>query len=261
MKNPDIVYKYRNWKDDFHKNILYKNQLHLTSPKDFNDPFDCCITENFLLLDDDIKIKEFVDQAINRQAKELVSQGRDLEKERIELIKNFDVNEIQNKVLEDAPNERNMHGILSLSTRWNSVLMWSHYGDFHRGFCIGFDEKKLRESGKFGFWGYVKYDNEMPKIDPREYFNIESHFKKTYSKSIDWSYEKEYRLMKNFYCDKDECNRIITVRDDCFREIILGMDISGMDKEAIISIANKKGIKIFQATKISDKFELNRYEI
>ena len=31
--------------------------------------------------------------------------------------------------------------------------MWSHYGDFHRGYCIGFDEEKLRNTGFFGKGG------------------------------------------------------------------------------------------------------------
>src|SRR3954471_5525958 len=35
--------------------------------------------------------------------------------------------------------ELGTRGVLSLSERWNSVLMWSHYADNHRGVCIEFD--------------------------------------------------------------------------------------------------------------------------
>jgi hypothetical protein len=49
MKNgiPQVVYKYRDWNNPFHKNILLHNEIYLASPKDFNDPFDCRIPMNF----------------------------------------------------------------------------------------------------------------------------------------------------------------------------------------------------------------------
>src|SRR5437762_935552 len=71
-KYPDIVYKYRNWSEDNHKNVLYKNQLFLTSPKDFNDPFDCRIPQNFSLLNTKEKIQQFVDKSIVRQSVSLL---------------------------------------------------------------------------------------------------------------------------------------------------------------------------------------------
>lgn len=37
----------------------------------------------------------------------------------------------------DAVKER--YGIECFSRSWSNVLMWSHYGDKHRGICLGFD--------------------------------------------------------------------------------------------------------------------------
>ncbi|MBV9575704.1 MAG: DUF2971 domain-containing protein [Gammaproteobacteria bacterium] len=37
----------------------------------------------------------------------------------------------------------NQLGILSLSSCNDSILMWSHYADFHKGFCIGFKTNSL----------------------------------------------------------------------------------------------------------------------
>jgi hypothetical protein len=42
-KIPKIIYKYRNWSDKHHKNVLKKNELYMSSPEEFNDPFDCRI--------------------------------------------------------------------------------------------------------------------------------------------------------------------------------------------------------------------------
>ncbi|MBT2620300.1 DUF2971 domain-containing protein [Chryseobacterium sp. ISL-6] len=34
-------------------------------------------------------------------------------------------------------------GIYSLTTKNSNLLMWSHYGNSHKGFCIGFNTEKL----------------------------------------------------------------------------------------------------------------------
>ncbi len=56
---PEIVYKYRCWSNTFHKNLLTKNEVFLSSPSVFNDPFDCRIPKNYLLLDNDEKIWDY----------------------------------------------------------------------------------------------------------------------------------------------------------------------------------------------------------
>jgi len=37
-------------------------------------------------------------------------------------------------------------GLLCFSRSWNNILMWSHYGDRHKGICLGFDvpDEKMR---------------------------------------------------------------------------------------------------------------------
>jgi hypothetical protein len=48
-------------------------------------------------------------------------------------------------------------GILSLSQRWDSLLMWSHYADCHRGFLLG-----LSSSHEFLARGDVTLEKEFP---------------------------------------------------------------------------------------------------
>jgi len=52
-KGPQTVYKYRDWNNEFHRDILRHNEIYLASPIDFNDPFDCRITHNFSLFSND----------------------------------------------------------------------------------------------------------------------------------------------------------------------------------------------------------------
>ena len=55
-----VIYKYRDWSKEFHRRMITDRELYLASPKDFNDPFDCRITQNFELLKSDKDISEYV---------------------------------------------------------------------------------------------------------------------------------------------------------------------------------------------------------
>lgn len=43
-----ILYKYRDWKNPFHKSILLDNKIYFASPSSFEDEGDCNIPESFL---------------------------------------------------------------------------------------------------------------------------------------------------------------------------------------------------------------------
>jgi len=53
-------------------------------------------------------------------------------------------------------------GIFSLSKSKNNLLMWSHYADSHKGYCIGFDHEMLLNIS--GSLGSVIYSNLFPKL-------------------------------------------------------------------------------------------------
>lgn len=163
---PDIIYKYRSWSNIFHKKILIEGEVYLSAPKHFNDPFDFRIPKNYFLLDSQEKIKKYVDNGIEKQKEWLLANGRDLELERIQHLKRIENLEQYQKEHEEIETEATdkHYGVLSLSARWDSILMWSHYGDFHKGFNIGYNETKMRESGLFGkggtcliFYGFSLY--------------------------------------------------------------------------------------------------------
>lgn len=261
---PSIVYKYRNWTDKYHKDVLYENQLFLPSPKDFNDPFDCRITSNYYLLDTNDKIDEYVNQAISRHYKKLIHANLDIEKEK-SILKHrltFEMDKLQQEHEESFfENQDKFFGILSLSERWDSILMWSHYADNHKGYCVGFSEKKLRESGHFGKGGQVYYhpENKYPELDPRNSFDLNQVVMETQSKAYDWSYEQEFRLAKLFYPNvPTDDDRTIKIDDDSFSEIIIGLKTPKKDRTEIIDLAKQKGIKVYDAVKVAFKFEVDR---
>lgn len=157
MNEQIIVYKYRSWKNAFHKNILLHNELYLASPKDFNDPFDCRVSENFSSLNEEQLVEYFSNIAKQKYGtNNIVINPYDIYADRNAIQKHRDLIHFKN--------QDTYYGILSLSLSWNSILNWSHYADCHRGFCVGFDLKKLKDTDHFYKGGKVKYAQDYPLI-------------------------------------------------------------------------------------------------
>jgi Protein of unknown function (DUF2971) len=80
-----------------------------------------------------------------------------------------------------------VQGMLSLTGTPTNILMWSHYAENHTGFVIGFHA----EHDYFGKRvTAVTYSDDRPACDPF----VEKHSGELfYTKSTDWSYEKEFR--------------------------------------------------------------------
>lgn len=265
QENPKIIYKYRGWKDEHHKNVLFKNELYLTSPKEFNDPFDSRFFISFQLIDSTEKQEKYISIYRKKYAEIIVQSGLNLERELNNLKEELQNPEqyYKRRLELEEPDWDLRNGILSMSFRWDSILMWSHYGDHHKGYCIGFNESKMRNSGIFGTGGSVEYTFDFPLIDPLKNEDLmKITYKRLFYKSEEWAYEKEYRLTKFYYPDlPDENDRVVYVPDDFISEVIIGLNISQESKEEIVNECKKRNIKIFQCLKVPNKYELQRIEI
>ena len=88
---------------------------------------------------------------------------------------------------------------------------------------------------------------------------IEKTFIQTYTKSEDWTYESEYRLVQNYFPQEPEpFERIINVNDDVFSEVILGINISKSDEKEIVAICRKKKVPVYRAKPKDFLFEIDR---
>lgn len=162
---PKKLYKYRDWNNSNHRKILSVKQIHFSSPKELNDPFDCLIHTDYTILRDNqeherVHWNNHFNQAF----------PNDSETERANRISEI----INNKIFhndERMETQRNLEfealnqtfGILSTSLTSDNILMWSHYADNHKGFCVGFDSVKLFDTikGK-GMGGLVDYQKTYP---------------------------------------------------------------------------------------------------
>ena len=73
-----------------------------------------------------------------------------------------------------------------------------------------------------------------------------------FTKSSDWSYEKEWRVVASKKDDETEFNSNVKIS-----RIILGANISDSDEKVLVSIANDKGIPIYKMSIDNSFYKLN----
>lgn len=240
--------------------ITYLNDelLRFTQPGDLNDPFECRPQTP--------KFEDF-ESALN-------SLGEGFSKNGItasEVIRNTFTQEWFDKHFKEAYEKTNNEiGILSLSRNWNNSLMWSHYTNSHKGFCIGFDEKHdffknyLSEDKKTSKYTLdVVYSETRVKI-PTQLSQPRLLFEPQTTKSVDWRYENEVRViatlntaLKSIKVEPFEIF-LFSVPHDAISEIVMGVNISQEHEQLIRSFCEENNFSVFK-TKISDiEFDMIR---
>ena len=90
-------------------------------------------------------------------------------------------------------------GVLSLGTDCINPLMWAHYADSCKGFCIGF-KYLLNEDNNGPSPVPVTYSDSFPIVLPGQYYNEDPQnifrmiMNQFATKSSDWAYESEIRF-------------------------------------------------------------------
>lgn len=261
METSDTLYKYRTWSDKNHQSCLKNNELFFASPSDINDPFDFKISLDYRLLDTDEKKEQYIDKLLN-DIKRVMKKDIDFEVERRELINRLKNDPGQMEREYQASNSKAMDlksGVISLSERWDSILMWTHYAEGHKGFCIGLNRKKLQKSDFFGVFGPVKYSDDFPKIDPLNTDIFGTAMIQTHTKAKEWSYEKEIRLSQ-IWPDRIPSiqDRLVHFPTDFITEIILGLNIPLTHQQEIVEISQRKGISVFKVEKARQSFSIHK---
>ncbi|EON93015.1 hypothetical protein MARLIPOL_06149 [Marinobacter lipolyticus SM19] len=122
-------------------------------------------------------------------------------------------------------------GVCCLSRNPFNILMWSHYARLHTGFVVGFRMQRLTDKCAESDVGYkmlplpVDYSKERPKINWSE-ATSEMIRKMVLTKSDDWSYEEEERVI-----EWSRPGEILPYdRDNTLQYVITG---AKMDKESL----------------------------
>ncbi|MBB5032602.1 DUF2971 domain-containing protein [Prosthecobacter vanneervenii] len=273
----DPIYKFLPPSRD---SYIEDGKLRFSQPRSLNDPFELV---NFNVL------KGYEQHLISSFQSEL---------QRIEKISDPSIREIERQGVQSAIDEElacvgrkgskeltkftqdiidkfgKKLGVLSLSDRWNSSLMWSHYAQRHTGFCVGFDRShpffadetlqktKLRPV-VYGL-ARIDFEEEIQGLGPRIPFY----------KSPEWAYEEESRI--TFYWERNgpinftELKaenppgtpvRLLHVPHESICELLIGMETPADLKEKIIKFAARLRVPVFETFQSVTKLTLERGEL
>lgn len=191
--------------------ILKSLELKVTPPNQFNDPFE--FTPRMICSDPQKYARRVLKNKAN--LKKLyamtVSEGlftgsfrefrEKAELERSEMEKHIALgvpSVVANVQKEHLDHVSAKYGVLCMSERCDSILMWSHYADNHKGIVIGFDDsaKVFRQDKGLLPVNYIKervvYDANWK---PGSVAMTQYETKVVFSKSYDWTYEAELRQL------------------------------------------------------------------
>lgn len=177
-----------------------------------------------------------------------------------------------NEIIQKVKKVRNNSLISCFSKRYDSILMWSHYGDKHKGICIEFDRpdkdfldvKYSTKRCKFDLedttrrvLGYMLSNEE---VDVNDKGLIRCISKPFIVKSLDWQYEEEVR------CILSSNSEGVIVGDELklytmptrITKIYIGckVDTKSNEYEELLRIANERNIEIVKLTESETTFSL-----
>lgn len=147
--------------------------------------------------------------------------------------------------------------ILCLSKIKDSLLMWSHYADNHRGVVLEF--KASSKESIFNQAKKVIYSKSFAKFNFKEMRDDSNSVIDKYvlTKNIDWNYEEEWRISIPL-TDYKVPRELRSFDSNDLAALYLGCRISDSNKTTIVSLRNRffPHAKIYQAEKSLEGFSL-----
>ncbi len=273
---PRRLYKYRTI-NDYSLDNLKNNIVWCSKVDSFNDPYDSSLTalsrENLLSNQFTESFQKSYPELQNILSPCLGLHGQDFSNELRSISSQFseefsqEISDFTNNTIDLLGNAENVSiedfrqqftgpirdklRVCPFSESFSSILMWSHYSDCHKGFVIEYDYHSLgiHEKESKALWP-VYYSEKL--------FDISEHLNKVLlqqaspnkhlvllaaiHKSLEWQYEKEWRLIYENVPESTSGNFIAAP----VTRIYLGAKIAEADIQRILEIAIPKEIPIYK---------------
>ena len=201
---------------------LLKYQISLSAPSTFNDPVDCPV---FTWME---RLKNLENPILAESSITAYSNVR---------IRCFAVNSSSH--LQDDSNK----DLETLISEPCNTLMWAHYADKHKGYCVKYKLSKaffdvMNNDHSVLFGDKVEYKSDMSALNNR--ITLKEAF---FTKHKSWEYEQEWRLL---YFDKDETSdryHKVPMLDGMITDIYFGVNCKESDKLRIIEALKGRTVK------------------
>ncbi|WP_417488870.1 DUF2971 domain-containing protein [Maricaulis sp.] len=225
MKRPTRLYKYRSF-NNLTLSMLIEDVVYFADPTTFNDPLDTKPTLKTDLgsqaLEDMLSrlIEQRTTAEMSAAAKTIryrgpktlahIARQSRMEAERLLLDIRYNATNPDYETADPAQFllgqyvqrellRRYEKGVFSLAERGNCPLMWSHYGDQHRGLCLGYSIPEAATSDihkiRYGGSRLVAASAVAAMMDGDEGSRRTVDEAVLLKKARPWSYEREWRLI------------------------------------------------------------------
>jgi|AntAceMinimDraft_17_1070374.scaffolds.fasta_scaffold47062_4 hypothetical protein len=239
--------------NDYTIKNLTNNQIWFSSPLDFNDPFDYFVPHNLNFTDDEFrKIIYRPPNIPEEQYNQMLQYCKENPKEFEKWIEN------------GQSNFTSKNRVACFCEEKTNILMWSHYAASHEGLCLKFDSSYDNRFFHEDDWNYHKmpikkviYPKKIKKIN---YFkdNNNFFFNCAYTKSHQWYYEKEHRIISAVDSIKFNKKSLVEINFGCK---LNQEDSKVQDIIKLVKSCKYPNVKFIQANKCKDRFELEFEEI
>lgn len=222
--------------------VLRHRTIRFTQPADFNDPFEfrpqieaatddvrAYVEDNFEVLVDQLleRFHALTPILTDANVRNLLLSLKPMLPEVFRMVQTEELQRVAPAI--DKLLNLNV-GVLCLSEVRDSILMWGHYTDSHRGVVVGFDStnpffsRRGNDLDDFGFLRQVNYQLDRPQVKLTDTTSL-AWFQ---TKSADWAYEKEWRIVRPLSeADRVDMNPspvcLFEFAPDAVREIVVGM--------------------------------------
>jgi hypothetical protein len=281
---PTSLYKYRMLSDK-HKDALSRGVLWRCSPERFNDPYDSFVTfdQNRFFVEHQ-SAQDFIaemkrstergDPWIPKPIKNPIRQREWRQKLSTEVLRDepAHVRDAMLRAIESWFEQRNEEevrywsntsraglSVVSVSENPKSVLMWSHYSDSHKGFCIEYDLSALDRADPRRRLCYpVFYRRKVADVTrylARRDLSDHNNLFGTYVsllKSDEWAYEREWRIV--LAPGQSDANNELAMPTP--KTIILAALVQPCHRIWMRAFCNDRGVALKQVVQRHNEFRL-----
>lgn len=284
---PGTFYKYR----DFSKNTLDSlcyDRLYFAHPGIFNDPLDCNATVECDSSPDELRtlLAVLIRKRVKSEVLDSLSQARVQGAGAAAYAEKRALLEVQSQLAEIAYNATNPEytvpkdeaegweltreidrelrryyerGVCCFSTTYASPLLWSHYGDQHRGLCIGYglDRRPKPQPRRVVYGGSRAVPTSLltkALVHEDQIAKEELDRDVLLRKARGWGYEKEWRLIG---AQGDQDSPLL------LKDITFGLRCPSSVVHAVTKAlaARISPVRYYQMDEVNGRFILRRREV
>jgi hypothetical protein len=170
------------------RDVLVRSRFWLSSPASFNDPYD--MTTQVILGGNAREVRKTFDDFL----KERRLNWRDRQKQ-LERFMSGGIENLGSHAQRTFESMASAAGVYSFGGNPLNLLMWSHYGENHRGICFQFDVAQDVEN--FTAALPVEYSEEYPILNWVGINNGSQDVTTVLLRKFKgWAYEEEHRIIK-----------------------------------------------------------------